>query len=505
MFHSTPEQVLSMAALGTLPIVTETAQQPVWDLWDAQWRDLFILDRNGDFFNKVNLTELDPDPAVNGGQNYALVKSLFVSAHGVNPSQAGEDQAFVTGLYQDLLGRAPDAGGLGYFTSLVAPAREAALPPTTSVFVNSPEYRNNLVSDYYTRFLGRSAGTGDLAYWGQVYQAAGAEQVAAAITGSAEYINRQGGSATAWLQALYPDLLHRPIQTGEQTFWVSALQAGATPTAISLTIATSTEARNNLVSGYYTQFLKRSASPGDLAYWVGQMARGQRDEQVLAAIASSREAFAKSGDTITSWVTAQYQGILRRSPDAAGVNYFVDRILTAYAPARQTVATILANSDEAHRRATAEYFSRLLGRSASDAELTAWVGLRRGMTAEQQVAAVVASPEYFQRAGGTNTAWLDQMYRDVLGRARDAGSAGFLNGLNAGTLTRQQVATAILGSPEYRTRLVESFYSRYLGRSANAVESGSWASRLAAGSKDEDVIGQLLGANEYARQQHQLA
>lgn len=79
-FNSTQAQVDTMAALGNLPIVAETAQQPVWSQWGALWRDLYVVDRDGDLFQKFNLTDFDPDPTVNNGQNYAQIKQAFIGA-----------------------------------------------------------------------------------------------------------------------------------------------------------------------------------------------------------------------------------------------------------------------------------------------------------------------------------------------------------------------------------------------------------------------------------------
>jgi hypothetical protein len=93
-FNSTTADIQGMAALGILPIVEETPQQPVWQNWGAAWRDLYILDANSDYFQKINLTYFDPDPSVNGGQNYAQLRSMFVDAASV-PVDVSLDKAKV--------------------------------------------------------------------------------------------------------------------------------------------------------------------------------------------------------------------------------------------------------------------------------------------------------------------------------------------------------------------------------------------------------------------------
>lgn len=72
-----------MAALGDLPIVQESLTQMVWTPWNAQWRDLVIVDRNGRFAGRINLTSFDPDPATNNGQNYTQLRSMLLAARGI--------------------------------------------------------------------------------------------------------------------------------------------------------------------------------------------------------------------------------------------------------------------------------------------------------------------------------------------------------------------------------------------------------------------------------------
>jgi hypothetical protein len=82
-FGNGPDQLAGMAALGDLPLVQETAAEMVWTAWNAQWRDLIILDRNGRFAGKLNLTAFDPDPSVNGGQNYSQLRTMLIAVRDI--------------------------------------------------------------------------------------------------------------------------------------------------------------------------------------------------------------------------------------------------------------------------------------------------------------------------------------------------------------------------------------------------------------------------------------
>jgi hypothetical protein len=82
-FGNGPDQIAGTAALGDLPLVQETATQMVWPEWNAAWRDLVIIDRNGRFAGKINLTAFNPDPSANGGQNYAQLRAMLLAARGI--------------------------------------------------------------------------------------------------------------------------------------------------------------------------------------------------------------------------------------------------------------------------------------------------------------------------------------------------------------------------------------------------------------------------------------
>jgi hypothetical protein len=73
----------------------------------------------------------------------------------------------------------------------------------------------------------------------------------------------------------------------------------------------------------------------------------------------------------------------------------------------------------------------------------------------------------------------------------------FLNALQAGTLSRQQVAAAVLASGEYRTNLIASFYDDFLERAPAGPEIEAWLAALAAGQRREAVAAAFVAANEY--------
>src|SRR5262249_13580000 len=162
-------------------------------------------------------------------------------------------------------------------------------------------------------------------------------------------------------------------------------------------------------------------------------------------------------------------------------------LLSGYSAQRRDVADVILNSVEYRVRFITGAYQKLLGRSPGDAEVAFWLGARqRGATEEDVLAAILGSPEYFQLAGGTNDLWLSRVYQTLLGRGRDSSSQIFLVSLNNGTASRQQVAATIMGSSEFRQRLVFGYYQSYLGRTPASSEVGFWVSALQNGARNED-------------------
>src|SRR5262249_28682135 len=123
------------------------------------------------------------------------------------PPQLGPGQHFVIQVFQDLMHRRPDTAELATWSGQA----DQGTDPGEIVrrLQGSAEYQTHLIQDLYGRLLGRAAEPFGLGAW-LGYLAAGhaAEEVEAGILGSEEY-GQMHGSATAFLAALYQDVLHR--------------------------------------------------------------------------------------------------------------------------------------------------------------------------------------------------------------------------------------------------------------------------------------------------------
>jgi tRNA (mo5U34)-methyltransferase len=115
--------------------------------------------------------------------------------------------------------------------------------------------------------------------------------------------------------------------------------------------------------------------------------------------------------------------------------------------------------------------------------------------------AVLASDEFFAKAGHTVKGWLVALYQRLLDRPPRPEESQDADGglLQANPVQRQAVAAAVLASPEYRTRLIRFWAMRFLGRKATEAELATGLRTLQRGGTEEGVLASFLASEEYFR------
>jgi hypothetical protein len=418
---------------------------------------------------------------------------------------ASSTDGFIQAMYLSLLNRAADPSGLAGNEQLIEPGHIVALHDLALVVVSSLEARTKLVDGYYVKFLGRTPSGGeDSGFINLLQQGQTPESVIAIILSSPEYFNKAGGTNQAWLNQVYHDLLGRAPDPAAAGF-LTALNSGTPLIAVSSAILSSTEYRSDYIVSVYNTYLGRTPSSTEINGWLPVVSQGPQgagnpspDELFEGAVLSSQEFVQDSGNGDTHWVDALYETALKRKPDSGGFAANVTQLVNGYIPERFTAAANTDTSMEYRQLLIAGDYQTYLGRTGSGTETSGWVNqLQAGMTDEQVLAEILSSPEYFNKAGGTNQAWLDKVYQDVLHRSRAPGDTGLLDALNNGTMTLLQVATAILSSQEYRTNLVQADFLTYLGRAADPNGLASGVAALNGGTTDEQLIAAIISSAEY--------
>ena len=146
----------------------------------------------------------------------------------------GTNATFVHNLYRELLGREGDSGGVAFWNAYLQEHDDAAgRLQVLQAFLNSPEYKSHYVSVLYQVFLGRAPEAGGLQFWtdkmgspgtpGEHSGSADEKFVFAAILGSDEFYLKAGNTPQGWVNALYEDLFGRAADGAGMTFWTNEL------------------------------------------------------------------------------------------------------------------------------------------------------------------------------------------------------------------------------------------------------------------------------------------
>lgn len=199
----------------------------------------------------------------------------------------------------------------------------------------------------------------------------------------------------------------------------------------------------------------------------------------------------------TQFITAAYNDVLGRSPDAGGLNYWIGT-LAAGTP-RGNIANFFNNSDEYYSLKITEAYNRALRRAPDPAGFNYWMGaLKRGqLSAEDIYSTFLATDEmYFVQGGGTNTGYVTAMYRELLLRDPDApGLAFWVGKLDRGE-PRRAVSDSIWYSPEKYNVRVNEAYQKFLNRTANAGEQAYW-SQIARQFGPTTMRAMIMSSDEY--------
>nr|WP_224742628.1 DUF4214 domain-containing protein [Stutzerimonas kunmingensis] len=233
-------------------------------------------------------------------------------------------------------------------------ALEAAYGLTVGTKDNDVFQRTEfLVLQLYRDFLFREAEADGLTYWMQQIDAGlmTRSEVAVSFLDSVEF---QAGVAP--LARLYLGAFGRLPDEAGMNNWIAARLAGQSLHDIAAEFAGSAEFAGRfgglddtaLVAQLYQAVLGRAPEATGTAYWEAQRAAGLSTGDLLLAFTESTEYAALSDRDVT--VTLDYIGLLGRSPEQQGFDYWVDRLDAGMSE----IAVIGAFID------TAEYHDRFL-------------------------------------------------------------------------------------------------------------------------------------------------
>jgi len=227
------------------------------------------------------------DNGVTGGEKLEVKEFEARTSSGATPPTGSPEERFIRSVYIDTLNRAASDGEVSYWSGrLQAGASRSAVANT---IVSSRERRTAVIDDYYRQYLGRPAEAAGVEFWLNVWQTHnGPDVVRAGLIGSGEFYATQGGTDDGAIRGLYQNVLGRVASDDEVAYWRNVMKA--TPlTNVALGFIGSRENRRELIDGWYQNYLNRPSDAAGLDYWFDRLAQGASQEQIQASILSSAE------------------------------------------------------------------------------------------------------------------------------------------------------------------------------------------------------------------------
>lgn len=310
-----------------------------------------------------------------------------------------------------------------------------------------------------------------------------------------------------FVSGLYHDLLGRSVDPDALAHFERSLDEVRTPALqqIATEYVASPESRANAIRQFYERTLKRAPLAQETVYWLQALYLGATPEQVQAQIASSAEYIQQQGGPLPAWLDQLYRDLLGRERDPDDQTF-----LTALADGStpEQVALVILQSDEYHARYLQELYTTFLGRDPESSERDYWGSVLRQLTpqpdnparpSEMVAGAILASPEYLLRGGNTVPDWLTSLYNNLLHRPADEGGyrTTLERALGAFANRRRDIADVVLGSTEYREKLIQQTYTRYLERDATADDLAFWQATFSQGEGYQLLLATVLASDEF--------
>jgi hypothetical protein len=213
------------------------------------------------------------------------------------------NEAYIGQVYQSMLLRAVDSSGLSTWGGYLAGGGNQAMA-AYAIETAAPQHEfwvTEVELNYKTLLRREADSTGLTGFVNSLATGGTIEQMQAAILGSQEYFQTQGGGTNqGFLTALYRDLLARDVDAAGQSLYGGALSAGVSRQQVAGIILASTEYRTDLVRSYYQQYLHRAPQPDEVSGFRNTLAGGGRLEMVLAVVIGSQNGLALIPLAVTS-------------------------------------------------------------------------------------------------------------------------------------------------------------------------------------------------------------
>lgn len=279
-----------------------------------------------------------------GGQNVAIVWSDYrtgtvaqiyfrMYVNTITPTFSANVNTVITGYYNNILGRAPDSGGMAYWTGETTRVVSLGADVREVFFVMSMQFFN-----------------------------------------STEYLSRNT-SNNQYLTDLYNTFFSRPPDSTGLNYWLTQMQGGMTRGGVLANFLFSTEFSNtmtalfgtpvvrpeiNMTIDLYRGILENLPDSAGFDYWLGRIrtAQCQGASSVNSQVTTISQLFIGSPQYVNmnrstpDYLSDLYNAFMRRGPDLSGFNYWVGQVNSG-AMSRDAVRAQFVASPEFQARVSA--------------------------------------------------------------------------------------------------------------------------------------------------------
>lgn len=223
------------------------------------------------------------------GRGVSWSVQVFAKYASVGNSTSYKDAtSLIYALYADILGRAPDQGGVNTWRNYLVNQGWPTLTVANAILY-SDEYYLQRIDAAYREILGREPDAAGRADWLRRMQTrqVSVDEIRLNFTMSREYYNRSGGTDAAFVSVLYSTMLKRNASPGDVNYWVAQAQAFGGGFVVS-SIWNSFESGTVRLNVVYQTFLKRNADNNGISSWV-PLITTQGDQAARSALVGSLE------------------------------------------------------------------------------------------------------------------------------------------------------------------------------------------------------------------------
>jgi Tfp pilus assembly protein PilX len=203
--------------------------------------------------------------AMQHGMTQEQLEADFIGSAEYIADHGGRGAGWVSGMYENLLGRTPDSSGLNFWVEHLA---SGANPVSVALgFAASAEREASKIASDYQALLGRAPDASEVDNWVNAFEhGVTNDDVMADFVGSSEFLQQHEGNLIQFIDAAYQQLLGRSATSSELEYWynflhrhthesdadrltVTAPSTATAGTSFTLTV-TATDDDGNIATGY---------------------------------------------------------------------------------------------------------------------------------------------------------------------------------------------------------------------------------------------------------------